>query len=211
MCRFFCFPKSASPHDPLVNSGVVGRNFTHQTISDVTSFSIPEKAQNSLDGLDPETTMGPLANGRRIAAMKDFVADCGGKWWKAPHRRPSPEPSGLLLPADRLRQRADVKMMNEEIFGPIAVINPFDQLEEAIDEANRLDYGPAAYCFSGSTKVADQIRRRVGAGKLAVNHHAVALSETPFGRIRNSGLRAEPRTEGVEAYLEIFYATHMTE
>jgi succinate-semialdehyde dehydrogenase / glutarate-semialdehyde dehydrogenase len=103
------------------------------------------------------------------------------------------------------------KMMNEEIFGPIAVINPFDQLEEAIDEANRLDYGPAAYCFSGSTKVADQIRRRVGAGKLAVNHHAVALSETPFGRIRNSRLRAEPRTEGVEAYLEIFYATHMTE
>ena len=101
--------------------------------------------------------------------------------------------------------------MNEEIFGPIAVINPFDQLEEAIDEANRLDYGLAVYYFSGSTKVADQIRRRVGTGMLAVNHHAVALSETPFGRIRNNGFGAERGTEGVEAYLETFYVTHMTE
>ncbi|MDR3489374.1 MAG: NAD-dependent succinate-semialdehyde dehydrogenase [Bradyrhizobium sp.] len=176
------------------------------------SFITAAKALKVGDGLDPETTMGPLANDRRIAAMEDFVADAegsGGKRHTGGHRLN--RPGYFFQPTVFGDVPTSSKMMNEEIFGPIAVINPFDQLEEAIDEANRLDYGLAAYCFSGSTKVADQIRRRVRTGMLAINHYAVALSETPFGGIRNSGFGAEGGTEGVEAYLETFYVTHMME
>jgi succinate-semialdehyde dehydrogenase/glutarate-semialdehyde dehydrogenase len=164
------------------------------------------------DGLDPDTTMGPLANGRRMAAMEEFVADAdasGAKRHAGGHRLN--RPGYFFQPTVYGDVPKSARIMNEEVFGPIAAINSFDHLDEALDEANRLDYGLAAYCFTRSTKTADQVRRRIRSGMLAINHYAVALSETPFGGVRDSGFGSEGGTEGIEAYLDTFYVTHMVE
>ena len=163
------------------------------------------------DGTDPETGMGPLANHRRLAAMQDFAADAtasGATRHAGGHRL---NRAGYFFqPTVFGDVPVTARMMNEEVFGPIAAINAFDDLDEAISEANRLDYGLAAYCFTDSNRTAEHMRRRVRSGMLAINHYQIASSETPFGGTRDSGFGAEGGTEGIESYLETRYVTHMT-
>lgn len=163
------------------------------------------------EGVDPDTGMGPLANPRRLAAMEEFVADAaasGATRHAGGHRLN--RPGYFFQPTVFGAVPTAARMMNEEVFGPIAAINAFDEIDEAIAEANRLDYGLAAYCFTDSNKTAEHLRRRVRSGMLAINHYQIASSETPFGGTRDSGFGAEGGIEGIEAYLETRYVTHMT-
>ena len=91
--------------------------------------------------------------------------------------------------------------MNEEPFGPLAMISPFKDLDEAVDEANRLPYGLAAYAFTRSAKTANAIASKVESGMMTINHLGLALPEVPFGGIKDSGYGSEGGSEAIEAYL----------
>jgi succinate-semialdehyde dehydrogenase/glutarate-semialdehyde dehydrogenase len=91
--------------------------------------------------------------------------------------------------------------MNDEPFGPIAVINRFDEVEAAITEANRLPYGLAAFAFSKRNDRTDRIMRGVETGMVSINHFGLAAPETPFGGIKDSGHGSEGGSEGIQAYL----------
>jgi len=154
------------------------------------------------NGLAEGTQMGPLANARRVAAMDDLTRDAVSRGAR------------LLAGGERIGQAGnfwrptvladvplDARALNEEPFGPMALVRPFDTLEEAITEANRLPYGLAGYAFTRGLKNADLLTRHVEVGMLWVNMGALASAEMPFGGIKESGHGTEGGSEALEAYL----------
>ncbi len=97
--------------------------------------------------------------------------------------------------------------MNEEPFGPVAIINPFDSFEGAIAEANRLPFGLAAYAFTSSSLTARKVCDQVQSGMVSINHFGLGNPETPFGGIKDSGHGSEGGPEAIEAYLQTRFLT----
>jgi succinate-semialdehyde dehydrogenase/glutarate-semialdehyde dehydrogenase len=95
----------------------------------------------------------------------------------------------------------DAKAMNDEPFGPIAVINPFKTMDEAVSEANRLPYGLAAYAWTRSAKTANAIAAQVETGMMSINHLGLGIPEVPFGGVKDSGYGSEGGSEAIESYL----------
>jgi len=95
----------------------------------------------------------------------------------------------------------DARIMNEEPFGPVATIAPFRDFEGAVSEANRLNYGLAAYAFTRSAKTAAAVGAAVETGMIAINSAALALPEVPFGGVKDSGYGSEGGSEAIEGYL----------
>jgi succinate-semialdehyde dehydrogenase/glutarate-semialdehyde dehydrogenase len=95
----------------------------------------------------------------------------------------------------------DASIFNDEPFGPIAGIRGFDNLEDAIQEANRLPYGLAGYAFTRSIKNAHLLMNRMEVGMLWINQPAAPSAEMPFGGIKDSGYGSEGGPEAMESYL----------
>ena len=87
------------------------------------------------------------------------------------------------------------------------MINPFDEIESAIAEANRLPVGLAAYGFTGSASTAKTVADRVESGMVSINHIGFGLPEMPFRAMNESGHGFEGGTEGIEAYLQTRFIT----
>ena len=103
----------------------------------------------------------------------------------------------------------EARVMNVEPFGPIAMIAPFASFDEAVAEANRLDYGLAAYAYTRSVKTAGAIAEALEAGMVSINHHGIAPIEVPLGGIKDSGYGSEGGIEAVEAYLVPKFVTQV--
>ena len=153
-------------------------------------------------GLRAGTTMGPLANPRRLAALQTLTGDAvergarlvaGGQRLGATGNFFAPT---LLDDVSR-----DCRVFNEEPFGPVAAVQGFDALEDAIAEANRLPYGLAAYAFTGSLRTAHALSQRLEVGMLWINQPAPAWPELPFGGVKDSGYGSEGGPEALEGYL----------
>lgn len=154
------------------------------------------------DGFEERTEMGPLLNERRLAAMEEFVADAvaqGSRLVSGGSR--IGKKGSFFQPTVLVDVPLSARLMNEEPFGPIAIINRFDDTEGAIKEANRLPYGLAAYTFTNSMARSAAISRSVAAGMIAVNSLTVSFAEAPFGGIRDSGYGREGGLEGIETYM----------
>ncbi|HWL03908.1 MAG TPA: aldehyde dehydrogenase family protein, partial [Xanthobacteraceae bacterium] len=89
--------------------------------------------------------------------------------------------------------------MNDEPFGPVAVLAPFRDFDEVVEKANRLPYGLAAYAFTQSAKRSMLIGDALEAGMVGVNTVAIAGADSPFGGVKDSGHGSEDGPEGVEA------------
>ncbi|GJE59073.1 NAD-dependent succinate-semialdehyde dehydrogenase [Methylobacterium trifolii] len=186
------------------------RFLVHDSVFDrfVDGFSQYAKGLKVGDGLDPETKMGPLIHGRRLEAMEALVADAtargatlttGGK--RIGNRGNFFEPTVLTdLPLDS-------RIMNEEPFGPVAAIQRFSDDAEALAEANRLPFGLAAYAYTRSAERAARVSGSVESGMVSINHHGIALPETPFGGVKESGYGSEGGTEALEGYLVTKFVT----
>ena len=91
------------------------------------------------------------------------------------------------------------RIMNEEPFGPVAIMNPFKTFDEVVEQANRLPYGLAAYAFTQSSKRSMLIGDAMEAGMVAINTVSIAGPDAPFGGVKDSGHGSEDGPEGVEA------------
>jgi succinate-semialdehyde dehydrogenase / glutarate-semialdehyde dehydrogenase len=168
----------------------------------VDRFTAHAKAVKVGDGLDKDTRMGPMANPRRIAAMEAFIADAvqkGARLRTGGHRIGNK--GNFFEPTVLTEVPKDARVMNEEPFGPLAVISPFVSFDEVVEEANRLPYGLAAYAYTRSAKTAAAIAASVETGMISINHHGLALPEVPFGGVKDSGYGSEGGSEAIEAYL----------
>jgi succinate-semialdehyde dehydrogenase/glutarate-semialdehyde dehydrogenase len=101
------------------------------------------------------------------------------------------------------------RVMREETFGPIAPVTTFDTVQEAIDRANALPYGLAAYAFTDSARTARAVGDGLQSGMVGINTFGVSLAEAPFGGVRESGYGSEGGTEGLQAYLSTKFIAHL--
>jgi succinate-semialdehyde dehydrogenase/glutarate-semialdehyde dehydrogenase len=154
------------------------------------------------DGLDESSQMGPMANPRRPEAMRMFIDDAVKHGAKV---RAGGERIGnqgfYFQPTVITDAPLSARIMNEEPFGPVAIISPFSTFDEVVTQANRLPYGLAAYAFTQSNKTAMLIGDALEAGMIAINTDRVAANDSPFGGVKESGHGAEEGPEGLEACL----------
>jgi succinate-semialdehyde dehydrogenase/glutarate-semialdehyde dehydrogenase len=160
------------------------------------------------DGLESGTNMGPLANPRRVAAMETLIGDASqkGATVRTGGNRIGNK-GNFFEPTVLTDVPLEARVMNEEPFGPLAIISPFRGMDDAVAEANRLPYGLASYAFTRSAKTANAIASAVEAGMMTINHMGLALPEVPFGGVKDSGYGSEGGSEAIEAYLNTKFVT----
>jgi succinate-semialdehyde dehydrogenase/glutarate-semialdehyde dehydrogenase len=189
------------------------RLLVHDKIYDafLSKFIAETKAIKVGNGLEASTTMGPMANIRRIEAMESFVADAvdRGANVKLGGKRIGNE-GFFYEPTVLTDVPLEARIMNEEPFGPIAPVLRFDKFEAVVEEANRLPYGLAAYAYTRSAKTAAAIGDAIESGMISINHHGLALPETPFGGVKDSGYGSEGGSEAIEPYLITKFVTQAT-
>lgn len=152
--------------------------------------------------------MGPLANTRRISAMESLIGDAQqkGASVRAGGSRIGNK-GNFFEPTVLTDVPREARVMNEEPFGPLAIITPFSKFDDVVAEANRLPYGLASYAYTRSAKTGNAIAAAVEAGMMSINHHGLALPEVPFGGVRDSGYGSEGGSEAIEAYLNTKFIT----
>ena len=177
----------------------------------LSSFIAKAKSVKVGSGLDAETVMGPLAHARRMDAMEAFVADAvsHGARIETGGRRYANK-GYFFEPTVLTNVPASAKIMNQEPFGPIAIVAPFDTLDGALTEANRLLYGLAAYAYTRSASNMARIVDGVESGMLSINHHGVGLPEVPFGGIKDSGYGSEGGADALASYLNTKFVTSLS-
>jgi succinate-semialdehyde dehydrogenase/glutarate-semialdehyde dehydrogenase len=167
------------------------------------------KAVKLGNGLDPSVGMGPLANARRLEAVEALVADAMAKGATRHVGGERIGNRGFLYPLTVLTDVPETaNTMNEEPFGPIALVNPVKSIDEAIQRSNRLPYGLAGYAFTRSAVYAEQIMDGLEVGNIGINHYISTGAGMPFGGIKDSGFGREGGIEGISNYTSIKGVSH---
>ncbi len=163
-------------------------------------FTKRAKAITVGNGLEDGVQMGPMANPRRPDAMERMIGGAvaaGGKLLTGGERIGN---QGFFYAPSVLSEvPLDAEIMNEEPFGPVAIINPFGKEEDMIAEANRLPYGLAAYSWTRDSARQKRLAREVETGMFCVNTTMLGGPDTPFGGVKWSGHGHEDGPEGVMA------------
>jgi succinate-semialdehyde dehydrogenase / glutarate-semialdehyde dehydrogenase len=176
----------------------------------VGKFTDLMKATKVGDGLDPTTKMGPLANPRRISAMESFMQDAQEKGAKvATGGKRIGNQGNFFEPTVLTDVPKNARILSEEPFGPVAVMLRFKDADEALKEANSLPFGLASYAFTKDSKMAAKVADTLESGMVSINHFGIALPETPFGGIKDSGFGHEGGIEGLNAYLATKFVSYL--
>ena len=153
------------------------------------------------DGLDPQTQMGPLANARRAPALEGLIEDAIAKGARVVAGGGRSELGYFFQPTALADVPIDAVAMNEEPFGPLALIRTFATEEEALAQANRLPYGLAAFAFTENGRRINRVADALESGMVGVNGFAIFTHDMPFGGIKQSGFGSESGPEGLDGYL----------
>lgn len=187
------------------------RFFVHDSIFEQFLDVFTTRAAQTVvgNGMEPGVEMGPLANERRVDALAGMVADArdvGAQVTTGGSRLD--RPGYFFEPTVLANVPANARVMQEEPFGPLAIVNPVASLDDAIEQANSVPYGLAAYGFTNRADYADRMVDRVEAGNLSINTLEASLPETPFGGVKSSGYGREGGAEGLHAYTVVKNVSH---
>jgi succinate-semialdehyde dehydrogenase / glutarate-semialdehyde dehydrogenase len=180
------------------------RFYLHEAVHDafVEKFAAFAKSLKVGNGLDSTTTMGPLANSRRLSAMTEFIGDAIQRGAGLAAGGGAVSGAGnFWAPTVLTDVPTNARLMNEEPFGPVAITQRFSSFDEVVRQANRLPCGLAAYAFTRSARTAADIGEAIEAGMIGVNFTTLTGPETPFGGVKESGHGSEGGIEGLESYL----------
>ena len=163
-------------------------------------FVARAKALKVGNGADDGVQMGPMANPRRPDAMERMIGDAvakGGMLHTGGERIGNQ--GYFYAPTVLSGVPLNAEIMNEEPFGPVAILNPFSREDDMIAEANRLPYGLAAYSWTNDAKRQKRLAREVETGMFCINTTMLGGPDTPFGGVKWSGHGHEDGPEGVMA------------
>ncbi|MGB8170973.1 MAG: aldehyde dehydrogenase family protein [Chthoniobacteraceae bacterium] len=158
------------------------------------------------DGLDPKTEMGPLVTPEHTARVLAYIEAgkaegavllCGGTRLGGELAK-----GNFVAPTIFVNTRPDMKIVREEIFGPVLVVQLFDSEEDAIHLANDTVYGLAGSVFTGDQGKGLRVLRKLRAGITWLNTYHPTFNEAPWGGYKQSGIGRELGTFGLDAYLE---------
>ncbi|WP_424214614.1 aldehyde dehydrogenase family protein [Streptomyces sp. BI20] len=166
------------------------------------------------DPRDPRTQMGPLISAAQLDRVRGYADDEA----LAPHgarvvRGAAPDGPGFWYPPTLVHDVSpDAPVAREEVFGPVAVVLPFTDEEDAVRQANATDYGLAGSLWTRDLGRALRVSRAVAAGNLSVNSHSSVRYSTPFGGMKRSGLGRELGPDALTAFTEtknVFLSTEV--
>lgn len=186
------------------------RFYVHEKIYDRFAAGFAERAKQWPvgNGLEANVKMGPLAHARRLPAVGSIIEEAvksGAKALAGAH--PLPGRGFFYAPTVLGDVPESARIMNEEPFGPVAVLSRFSTFEEAIEKANRLPYGLAAYAFTQNSRRVNLLGEQVESGMLGINSFTIAVPEAPFGGVKESGHGSEEGIEGLDACLVTKFIT----
>ncbi len=187
------------------------RFFAHETIFDEYADAFVARAKKTIvgNGMDQGVEMGPTANDRRIPALTDLVEDAQAKGATVATGGGRHGDIGYFFePTVLLNVPENARIMQEEPFGPVAVVNPVSSLDHAIAQANSVPYGLAGYAFTNRADYIDRLIDEVEVGNLSINTLEASMPETPFGGVKSSGYGREGGTEGLHNYMTIKNVWH---
>lgn len=184
------------------------RVFAHRAIYDELLERVTERA-NSIrigDPLDAETELGPLAFEAQLAKVDSYVrlgADEGATV-HAGGRRPDVElPGYFYAPTVLTDVDNSMRVVREEIFGPVAAIMPFDNEDELVSMANDTEYGLAAGIWTQNLARAHRLARRIDAGTVWVNTYRAMSPMSPRQGFKSSGVGIEHGLESMHEYTRL--------
>jgi succinate-semialdehyde dehydrogenase/glutarate-semialdehyde dehydrogenase len=186
------------------------RFYVHDSIYErfASGFAARAKQWPVGNGLEANVKMGPLAHARRLPAVGSIIDEAvksGARALAGGH--PLPGKGFFYAPTVLGDVPETARIMNEEPFGPVAVLSRFSTFEEAIQKANRLPYGLAAYAFTQNARRVNLLGEQVESGMLGINSFTIAVPEAPFGGVKESGHGSEEGIEGLEACLVTKFIT----
>ena len=152
-------------------------------------------------GLDPDTQMGPLANARRAPALQAMIADATAKGARVIAGGEAMGEGYFFQPTALADVPIEAEAMVNEPFGPMALMRPFDTEEEAIEQANRLPYGLAAFAFTENGRRINRVADGIESGMVGINSFVISAHDLPFGGVKQSGFGSESGPEGLDGYL----------
>lgn len=153
------------------------------------------------NGMDATTKMGPLANARRPDAIDALVEDARAKGARVLAGGARGNQGFFYQPTVLADVPLEANVMSNEPFGPVALMRPFDSFDEAIDQANRLPYGLAAFAFTENGRQANLLGDALESGMVGINSFGISVPDAPFGGIKESGFGSEGGPEGLDSYL----------
>jgi succinate-semialdehyde dehydrogenase / glutarate-semialdehyde dehydrogenase len=174
------------------------RYLVHERLAD----AFVERFTAAVQALRPGVDVGPVIDGARLDALERLTRDalargarlrCGGA-------RVGDRAGHFFAPTVLSDVPADAEIMREEPFGPIAVINRFADLGEAIRAANATDYAFAAYLFTDSLRTRRRVIAELRASNIGINQMAPSLPDAPLGGMQASGVGYEGGRDGIAAF-----------
>jgi succinate-semialdehyde dehydrogenase / glutarate-semialdehyde dehydrogenase len=190
------------------------RFFVNEAIFDEFTKTFVARAARTVvgNGMEEGVEMGPLANDRRVPALTALVEDARAKGATVATGGARHGDTGYFFePTVLVNVPDDARIMQEEPFGPIAVINPVTSLDDAIVRANSVPYGLAGYAFTNRADYINQMIDEVEVGNLSINTLEASMPETPFGGVKSSGYGREGGSEGLDNYMTIKNVWHSSQ
>jgi len=178
------------------------RFYVQESVYDrfVAGFAELTKKVQVGNGLDASTVMGPLANERRPSAIAALVDDATSKGAKLLTGGSRGDQGFFFAPTVLSDVPMSAKVMDDEPFGPVALMRPFKTFDEAVAQANRLPFGLAAYAFTENARQANLVADALDTGMVGLNSFVISMPDAPFGGVKESGFGSEGGPEGLDSY-----------
>ncbi|HAP2020727.1 TPA: aldehyde dehydrogenase family protein, partial [Escherichia coli] len=185
------------------------RIYVHQSIVDEYTKKLTAKVHELKvgNGMDEGVKVGPLINSDAVAKVLDQVTDASTKGASISRSLDDMTALGgnFLRPVVIANATQDMKVMNEETFGPLAPVMAYDDIDEVIRIANDTPFGLAAYFFTNDYRTGLKFYNELEYGVIGWNDGGPSAAHAPFGGVKESGYGREGATEGIEPYLETKY------
>src|SRR5947199_2771071 len=184
------------------------RFYVHEKVHDEFADKLTRKMSGLKmgNGLDDGVALGPLVNAAGRDKVVTLVDDAVKKGAKVLTGGKAPGGAGFFYPATVLDNVSDdAKMLNDEIFGPVASIQTFKSEDEVIRRANDTEYGLVAYLYTKDVGRGMRVSEKLEFGMIGLNRGLVSDPAAPFGGMKQSGIGREGAHEGLMEFLETQY------
>ncbi|MCY7409157.1 MAG: aldehyde dehydrogenase family protein, partial [Chitinophagales bacterium] len=180
------------------------RFFVHRKIYDQFLSAVVKNvsAHKTGNGLDETTRMGPLINKRQQEAVLKIISQAKEEGAEVMIGGSTKDKGFYIEPTVIADKTATAKFYDQEIFGPVLPVIPFDSIEEVIQKANNTPYGLAAYVWTNDLKTSIFLSEKLEFGMIGINDWMPQGTEAPFGGWKQSGIGHESGSEGLYEYLE---------
>ena len=184
------------------------RFYVHESIYDTFVEKLARGAAKIKvgSGFEPGVNQGPLIDDQGVAKVEEHVADAQAKGAKVLTGGKKHALGGRFYEPTVLSNiTADMKIMHEETFGPVAAVVKFKTEEEAVAAANNTEFGLASYFYSRDIGRVWRVAEKLEYGMVGINTGIISNEVAPFGGVKQSGLGREGSKYGIEEYLEMKY------